>query len=637
MSNFTFLTSEQVIEDGQLNILKKYGLECTITDFAILLGGFVPEMWMKEISNYAERQENYGCWMTKSFDESLDAHIVGWDGECYWDEINKHDLGARPAIAYSSISNSCSHIKKIEEGILEIEYGFYPRTVISQEYSTILEKQYQEGIIKTTGNSYTTNSINNLDTSTGFKPEPHIEYEYKGKRFVRLIGSSNASGKTLSNGRIVNLGEVYWIEVEPIKMLVDEKDDIALCQQIIFSGIPINETINCNGDFEKTLIKKFMDECFSKEIVGDKVNSSAKNHFLKIIGKAETLKKKNPYGFLFNDVTEEDIIRGALESGVPIYLHTRLDEDTTEIIKQFDPDCEIVYLRNASLESLIGTSVYDQETKTISNIPPIWFRNLKKKCEREPHKIHIVFFDKMPFDIDFKNKINGTWTLPYNAGIVLTSSNLPTVSENKEYLFNNFAYADIKTTVDSWLKWISIPREYNEGLDYIYEETIDKIHPAVYAYIAYKYFEGTNVLTTTYTGSKLNANPRKWEMASRILYTTKQPQMLRSLIGTALTEDFINFCHQPAIELEDVIGCKYSNTNLEMSDAEKFTTAASLSYVDDEHFEEVREFMKKIGPEPQKIFESLWIHGDKNRYQYIMKLEGNQISAKKRERKIIKY
>ena len=41
MNNFTFLTYEQIFERNRLDIIEKYGTRCAITDFSILLGGFV--------------------------------------------------------------------------------------------------------------------------------------------------------------------------------------------------------------------------------------------------------------------------------------------------------------------------------------------------------------------------------------------------------------------------------------------------------------------------------------------------------------------------------------------------------------------------------------------------------------------
>ena len=37
--------------------------------------------------------------------------------------------------------------------------------------------------------------------------------------------------------------------------------------------------------------------------------------------KTEQVRKQNPYGFNFDKVSEEDIIRGAVESNVSVFLH----------------------------------------------------------------------------------------------------------------------------------------------------------------------------------------------------------------------------------------------------------------------------------------------------------------------------
>lgn len=42
MSDFTFLTEEQCYGNDKLDILKKRGATATMTDFSILLGGWIP-------------------------------------------------------------------------------------------------------------------------------------------------------------------------------------------------------------------------------------------------------------------------------------------------------------------------------------------------------------------------------------------------------------------------------------------------------------------------------------------------------------------------------------------------------------------------------------------------------------------
>ena len=41
MSNFTFLTEDQITGQNKLDIIKEYGIKCTTTDFSILLGVYV--------------------------------------------------------------------------------------------------------------------------------------------------------------------------------------------------------------------------------------------------------------------------------------------------------------------------------------------------------------------------------------------------------------------------------------------------------------------------------------------------------------------------------------------------------------------------------------------------------------------
>ena len=57
------------------------------------------------------------------------------------------------------------------------------------------------------------------------------------------------------------------------------------------------------------------------------------------------MEKTNAYGFTFNDVTEEEIIRGALQSGVAVFLHVRSSEGKSVMVKQFDPDFEVVIFK----------------------------------------------------------------------------------------------------------------------------------------------------------------------------------------------------------------------------------------------------------------------------------------------------
>ena len=109
-------------------------------------------------------------------------------------------------------------------------------------------------------------------------------------------------------------------------------------------------------------------------------------------------------------------------------------------------------------------------------------------------------------------------------------------------------------------------------------------------------------------------------MASKLLYSAKQPEMLRSLIGEELTEDFVAFARQRVLTVDDVLSGNYTQEDMEMDTSQKFATAVSLSCVDDGDFEKIREFMKLTGPEPRAAFESMWAAGDEKRLEKIAEI-----------------
>lgn len=519
-------------------------------------------------------------------------------------------------------------------GCKEVEYGEYPQTIVDEKSSSLLEGLYNSGNLRITGKQYTTDSENSQSVEIYFKAREHIEYAYNGSKYIRFVADMNADGSTLSDGRTVQSGYVYWVKVEPISWLIDEMANIALCKKIIFSGVQFKHIRDYDGDFDRTDIKQFMDTCFAKEIVSNQTYlQGAMDQEESLLSKQKS-RKENPYGFQFDNVSEEDIIRGAIESNVSVFLHGRSSEGKSARVKQLDPDCEIIYMRNATPNSLNGKSVYNAETGEMIDVAPTWYLKVKEKCEREPNKIHIIFFDEltnalpsiqgMAFNIVLDGEVDGKWKLPDNARIVAAGNDLNdslAANQMAEPLFNRFAHVYIQTTVDSWLKWASTPKGKYERLDYKEEELELPIHPAIYAYVAYKSYSGSDVLRTPYTGDQPNADPRKWEMASKVLYKTKKPEMLRALIGEKLTRDFIAFVSFQVLCVEDVIQHNYSEGDLEMNVSQKFATAVGLSSVDDEHFEIIRDFMKKLGAEPRAVFESMWAHGDETRMERLLEIK----------------
>jgi len=263
MNNFTFLTNEQIFGKEPLDILRKYGAKCDITDFSILLGGYVSTLYKSKENAIKDRT---GQWWTKSPDGYNDAIMVSTIDRIFWNSVRYRGTGARPALPYSSISSIASNAMRGRNGILEVEYGEYPQTIVSEDFARTLEKAYSNRTINQTGKSYTTDSVSYQDENTPFRARTHIEYEYNGRKYIRFVGDSNCSEEILSDDRKIQIDDVYWVEVEPIKWMIDERENIALSKKIIFSGVQFNRERNYKGNFDRTDIKEFMDRYFSKDI-----------------------------------------------------------------------------------------------------------------------------------------------------------------------------------------------------------------------------------------------------------------------------------------------------------------------------------------------------------------------------------
>lgn len=107
------------------------------------------------------------------------------------------------------------------KGMLEIELGEYPQSIASPntQYDLYMHKGVQ------TGKKYSIQIPN--DNSNGLNIVQVEEYEYKGKKYVRIPKKYKYMPYT-------------WYEVEPIKWIVDLKHNKLICKDIIIVGSSYN-------------------------------------------------------------------------------------------------------------------------------------------------------------------------------------------------------------------------------------------------------------------------------------------------------------------------------------------------------------------------------------------------------------
>ena len=632
MNDFTFITGEDVFgnDDQVLEIFKVAGTESPLTDYSIIIGAYYDP----------ESKLNYGSYWTKST-ASSDKNVIIVDEEGYSAtySISLRDIGAR--VVYNLPENIEKELTKnldtTTEHIFQVKYGYYPQSALNGLEQEKLDNMLKQGKLQLTNNYYTADSRKEFEYEEIFAPITFKEYKLEDKRLIKVVvntGLYNGFKSKYKNG------DSIWVNVEPVYWLLDTKKHQMISEKILFAGVQFADNSNFTK-FEETRIYQFLNTCFARELVQ---GLDEKLLPIKEEASIKDTKFSNLYNFDFSKVSEEDIIKGAIQSNVSVFLHGRSSDGKSSRVKQLDPDCVILYLRNATPDSLNGKSVYNASTGEMIDVPPTWYKKLQEKCEKEPDKLHIVFFDEltnalpsiqgMAFNIILDGEVNGIWKLPENARIVAAGNDLDdslAANEMAEPLFNRFAHVYIDTTVDDWLDWAMTPDKNYEALDYQRQENSFKIHPAIYAYIAYNEAISKYVLRTRYDGKKPNADPRKWEMASKVLYQTGKPEMLRALIGEDLTRDFIAFCTQKVLSIEDVLNENYSEEDLKMDTSKKYITIVNLSLVDEENVEVIRDFVAKLGKELLATFYLLWTRGNETRLEKIaeLKLAGNPLKLLK--------
>ncbi len=679
-SNFTFLTEEQVFGEKQLDILEKYGTKCAITDFSILLGGEDSNYnWTKEGDIDRDRT---GWWWTRSDDGDDDARVVDINGDRDYSSVYRRSGGARPALPYSSISSIASNEVIDRFGIKEVEYGEYPQTIVDERFSRELEENYKRGtgIIKT-GKVYTTDSVKYNDYDTSFEPRKHEEFEYKGRKYIRVVGDRNGKGSYLSDGRQIVFDEPYWVVVEPIKWLVDEKANIALSKKIIFSGVQFQRTKDYKGDFSRTDIKQFIDKHFSKDI---KATATMSYSVSESRGERKTrLQKLNPDTTNLRDrrrMTDTEIIHSWIEAGQSVLLRGPSGIGKTERIRTLYPNLIYIKLTNNMFpEKVVGS----MNLQTGQNIPPDFAKQALLSCatseeeklvresiqnlydiaddiyERSKSREEkiVILLDEL---LNVKPAVQSlVYTLvlnrlvetgkglklPANTVIVATgnqkkySSVAEDLVEPLEKRFDHIL--DMQPKVGEWIEEYAIP---------------NKIHPSVVGYILSKYNQSGRSESISNLGyfyeepevgeKNLDQNgcrgrtndPRGWVSISNTLYAFEEDlrkgkfigkdveYLLEISISSKLREEwareFFDFYNIPSLSVDEVITDSFSQADLPRDSNERFACVTSLLFADEGQVEKCREFIRKYcDPEYLALYDICWAGNDDRKIMKIVELQ----------------
>jgi len=264
--------------------------------------------------------------------------------------------------------------------------------------------------------------------------------------------------------------------------------------------------------------------------------------------------------------------------------------------------------------------------------PPLWFTKLKEKCEKEPDRMHVLFIDELTnvsptvqsliytivYDREGKD---GLWPLPENS-VVIAAGNEEDGNKAAypltNALFRRFAHLYYEVDVDRWVDWATSINT-NEVSVYNRINKDDKtkrakIHPALLAYVKSR---GKDVLNQPLDedNPSIVTDPRKWEMASNVLYSTNNPYSLKPCIGEELTKDFVSFVKTAQLTVEDILNDSFSADKLMlMSLSEKYSSLLNLSLVDEDNLPKIRNVISQcFGGELRSVFDLMWIRNDPER------------------------
>ena len=315
--DYNFMKESKIFGDDYFKIYT-----AKTTDLTILLGGCANNKYQ---GHYYITVDNYKMnYLIEDKPTAIDFHgeLCCISGE-YYKEFAEN-IGIRPCLPYDEIKDKCKIINE-KNGILEVEYGEYPQQVPNEEIKKQLEYIYKIEYIEKIPAKY---NITNLKiTKTG--KEYHLyeyqnftipEFKYNEKKYICTSCNLHKSHKIQGYTELSNNIEYYnhqnaWIEVQPIKWLVDKKYNMAIAEKILITGIPMEKEWKTEN-FDKSRIKKFMDNCFNKDIIPSKTEE------LNIILQPET---RNP-----------KIIEAAIEYKPDMNITIKLPEEIINNIEQIN-------------------------------------------------------------------------------------------------------------------------------------------------------------------------------------------------------------------------------------------------------------------------------------------------------------
>ena len=433
-----------------------------------------------------------------------------------------------------------------------VEYGRYPYAVLDESMRQLAAREYRRGALRDTGRQ--------VHLGGG----EHPVYRLGGKEIVCVAmtqGGVNGFVR-LSDGTVVGEGEDVFLEMRPVRWLYDEKEGLLVSCMALFAGFSQEEALAYLQD-------GFLEELSVAEEEVDFTDFQLRRH------------------------DELSLIRAYVEADVPVFLHGLSGDGKSDRVRQIDPQALDIELVNETPETINGRAVYNETRSEIVDIKPVWLIKLEELCR--DGKIHILFFDELTnatkqtqsviFKIVLERFVNNRWPLPANARIVAAGNDRSESSaahDLAEPLFGRFAHIYIRTTVENWMPWAVEHR----------------LNPYVMEFLA----NNDLYLRTPYTGTEGHADPRRWEMVSRVLDASGNDfALLAPVVGQETADAFLRF-FKARRQLES-LGSYTDEELAKMSVARRYQLAQQCLQLSESAGDEARALMNRLGGEYLAWFE----------------------------------
>ena len=220
------------IFDRKSDIFKQFGVFADDTDLSKLTGGA-----RRDIDG------GYGSGEYALDDRSYEGTTGYVNVYGQYDHTNRlRRPGVRPILKLPDelFSEIIKDKRSLKNGGDEVDFGEYPQDEPPGQIVSELEREFQAGKLKQTGKHYTFDCID-PNRNYRFQPVKYAEYEYKGKKYIRVRANSRHRSVPLGNGKYVDItysfGDCVWLEVTPVTWLIDYEHKSLISKKILLSGI----------------------------------------------------------------------------------------------------------------------------------------------------------------------------------------------------------------------------------------------------------------------------------------------------------------------------------------------------------------------------------------------------------------